>query len=91
MRTLGLAAGGAFGSLAAGNALTLKSHYDFVRSLNNPGGFASAVDRIQKESGIPPPNSPVIQRRYNVEEQLHGNVEVRQGYTSVSSRCPPRS
>jgi hypothetical protein len=82
IRTLGFAAGGAFGSLGIGNALTLKSHYDFVRSLNNPGGFANAIERIQKQSGSPPPNSPVIQRKYKVEEELHGNIQdpIAQGY-----------
>ncbi|KXN89940.1 hypothetical protein AN958_04944 [Leucoagaricus sp. SymC.cos] len=91
LRTLGLAAGSAFGSLAVGNALTLKSHYDFVRSLNNPGGFARAVDRIQKQSGRPPPSSPVIQRKYNVEEELHGNIEDRQELATPEPVAEPLS
>lgn len=79
LRFWGVATGTSFGSLALGNALTLKSHFDFVRSLNNPAGFAEAMERIQKQSGLQQPHGPVIQRKYNIEEGLHGNVEQHQG------------
>lgn len=82
MRTLGIATGGAFGSLALGNALTLKSHFDFVRSLNNPGGFARAIEHIQQQSAVPQPAGPVITRKYDIEEGLHGNTDENQGNIS---------
>ncbi|EKM83803.1 hypothetical protein AGABI1DRAFT_110405 [Agaricus bisporus var. burnettii JB137-S8] len=83
LRFWGVATGTSFGSLALGNALTLKSHFDFVRSLNNPAGFAEAMERIQKQSGLQQPHGPVIQRKYNIEEGLHGNVEQHQDLVST--------
>jgi hypothetical protein len=83
MRFWGIASGTAFGSLALGNAFTLKSHFDFVRSLNNPAGFAGAIDRLQKQSGIQLPRSLVIQRKYAIEEGLHGDMEQNQGLCSI--------
>lgn len=82
MRLLGIATGSAFGSLAMGNGLTLKTHFDFVRSLDNPGGFAKAIAHIEKRSGTPLPTGPVIARKYNIEEGLHGNTDEPQGYRS---------
>jgi hypothetical protein len=77
-----IAGGNAIGSLALGNTLTLKSHYDFVRSLNNLEGFSMALEHIQKKTGPPPshgPVGPIITRVYNVEDGLHGNIEDRPG------------
>lgn len=88
LRMLGVATGTAFGSLALGNALTLKSHFDFVRSLNNTAGFAGAIDRIQKQAGLPQPNGPIIQRRYEIGEGLHGNTEEQQGHFPSFSIYP---
>jgi len=78
MRILGIATGSAFGSLALGNGLTLNSHFNFVRSLNNPGGFARAIEHIEKQSGRPLPAGPVITRKYDIEEGLHGNTDAPQ-------------
>ncbi len=89
MRTLAIASGGTFGSLALGNGLTLKTHFDFVRSLDNPRGFARAIEHIEKQSGISMPTGPVITRKYTIEEGLHGNTDEPQGHKSprTISRC----
>ncbi|KAL9716156.1 hypothetical protein Ac2012v2_000601 [Leucoagaricus gongylophorus] len=83
LRLLGLVGSTAIGSTVLGNAYVVKSHFDFVRSLDNPGGFSRAVDHIQKQSGLSLPSSPIIVRKYNTEEDLHGNIENSQEFASL--------
>ncbi|KAG6888677.1 hypothetical protein C0995_006667 [Termitomyces sp. Mi166 len=39
-----------------GQAMTVSAHFNFIRSLENPSGFAQALENIQKNSGsaVPP-------------------------------------
>ncbi|KAJ3568795.1 hypothetical protein NP233_g5470 [Leucocoprinus birnbaumii] len=89
LRTLGVAGGIGIGSIAVGNGLTLKSHLDFVRSLDNPGGFSRALDRIQKQSNLALPSSPVIVHRYKIEEELHGNTVDHQEFVQPEITAEP--
>jgi hypothetical protein len=42
--------------------MALTKHYRFVRSLENPTGFARALDNVQSRTGRAMPPGPVIVR-----------------------------
>ncbi|KAG6845764.1 hypothetical protein H0H87_003818 [Tephrocybe sp. NHM501043] len=48
-----------------GQAITLSAHLRFIRSLDDPSGFAQAIENIQASSGLPVPPGPVIVRPGN--------------------------
>lgn len=53
-----------FFGFTVGKFMALNSHYNFVRSLENPGGFDRAMENIKGKLDTHVPEGPIIQRNY---------------------------
>ncbi|KAH9486847.1 hypothetical protein JR316_0000912 [Psilocybe cubensis] len=53
-----------FFGYTVGKFLCLNAHYNFVRSLENPGGFDRAMENIKGKLDSYVPDGPIIQRIY---------------------------
>lgn len=58
--------------------MALTKHYRFVRSLENPAGFARALDNVQSRTGRVTPSGPIIVR---ADQQPEFSAE------STNGRC----
>ncbi|KAG6842578.1 hypothetical protein C0991_000104 [Blastosporella zonata] len=64
-RTFGVLVATTLAGSFGGQAMTFSAHLRFIRSLEDPSGFAQAIENIQKNSPIPVPPGPVIVRAGN--------------------------
>ncbi|KAG6820115.1 hypothetical protein H0H93_005262 [Arthromyces matolae] len=62
IRTFAFLATATMGGILAGEIMNITAHYKFVRSLENPSGFAQAIENIQNNAAMPVRPGPTIIR-----------------------------
>ncbi|KAF8622900.1 hypothetical protein AX15_006664 [Amanita polypyramis BW_CC] len=67
---------GSFVGFMVGHTISVKKHFNFVRSLENPIGFSGALENVQRNTGAIMPPSPVIVRRLSHANQQHDTDSV---------------
>ncbi|KAM6498196.1 hypothetical protein JOM56_006144 [Amanita muscaria] len=91
VRTYTVLAAGTMAGFAAGHAVSLIKHLNFVRSLENPIGISRAFENVQQRIGGTMPPGPVIIRQCRSDHQSDFDAQDHMEPVSSSRTSKPTS